>query len=130
MFFVALAHKQRQVVWVADLGPQRRVCDQFRTEVPLVVGVLQFDDVPCAHHVLHLFEGALQHNRELDVLGFVHHGVADEQVGEFTDLPLHKGFRVAVFAHREPVLGVAAHFIHIVAADVDFPVCDFILQDG
>lgn len=81
MFFVTLPHKERQVVWVGDLGAQGWVSDQFSTQVALVVSVLQLDDVARAHHVIHVFKRPLEHDGELDVLAFVHHGVAEEQVG-------------------------------------------------
>lgn len=94
-----------------------------------MVGMLELYDAARADHVAHVLERALEHDGELDVLGPVHNGVADEEVGEFADLALHEGFGVAVLAHGEAVVGVAAHLVHVVAPHVDEAVGDFVVED-
>ena len=116
-------------MWMLDLRPEAGVSDQLRAQIPFKVGVVQFDDVSSAHHITGGFEWALEHDGKLDALDFVHHRIADEQIGQLGHLALDERLGVAELAHGEARVRVAADLVDVVAADVDAAVGDLVVED-
>jgi len=71
-----LAHEEGLVSAIFDFVHQAVVCDQLSTEIAVVVGVLDPDDVPCRKKTTVIQEGPLEDDGEGDVSDFVLHSVA------------------------------------------------------